>query len=378
MRTRMAAPASATAPWPELTTLRFDAAFAEHLRAFVAPFAQSLSWPELSLIPRERHPASLARTGASLARAVAQGQHLYLAKTPGQSLLRSTYALLRGERAARWYDLLCLNQVLDVRELAPAWSVRELDRFVDAGVLLRRDTVVMLPLTIVPWGARWYAGESLHLRENAALYGTRGVPLDPETHEQIRWFRRAYAGRRFRRFFESGTGSGIVTLELADLAAAREGGEYDARGLMFAQLNGALHDPSVRFVETDVLSGARGTYDLMHFAPWQPTESTLHLVLAYLEAVPQHLDPDGEAVVFVSHRGDARDDRVLTPISDTLDRLGLIAEQDVLNAYDHGESGVVGQSFLRVRRGRRAQPIMPLRTARWLAFEARRALRARR
>ena len=354
--------AAVQVPYPELLSVPLDEAFAEALRRFVAPLARSLSWPELSLIPRERHTSSIPRALLGLAGTLTRGEHPYLAKTAGQDLARAAHATLRGSQAARWFDFLCLNQAVDVRQLAPAWRPDELEPFVEAKVLLRRDGTVMLPVTVVPWGRRWYAAESLHLREHAAAYGTRGAPLDPETDVQIRWFRRTYSGRRFRRFFEAGTGTGVVTLELAELASQREGGEYDARGLAFARVNGALWDRDVRFVYTDVLSGAHGSYDLLHFAPWQPTESTLHLVLAYLDALPMHLAEDGEAVVFVSHQGEADDDAVLTPIADTLARHGLSADQDTLNAYDHGAAGVVAQSFLRIRRQTRARPITPLPT----------------
>lgn len=350
-------------PYPELLSVPLDEAFAEALRRFVAPFERVLSWPELSLIPRERQASSIPRALLGLAGTLARREHPYVAKTAGHDLARAAHATLRGSQAARWFDFLCLNQAIDVRQLAPLWRPEALEPFVEAKVLLRRDGTVMLPVTVVPWGHRWYAAESLHLRANAAEYGTRGAPLDPETDVQIRWFRRTYAGRRFRRFFEAGTGTGVVTLELAALASQREGGEYDARGLSFARVNGALWDRDVRFVYTDVLSGARGRYDLLHFAPWQPTESTLHLVLGYLDALPEHLDDDGEAVVFVSHHGEADDDAVLTPIAERLARHGLSADQDTLNAYDHGAAGVVAQSFLRIRRQRRPRPISLLPSA---------------
>lgn len=365
-----------TAPYPELTSIPLDRPLADGIAAFVAPLERGLSWRDASKIPRTARKLSRARAALAVAAAVFGGHHLYVSAVPGHHVARRTHAAIRGPRASRLYEFLCLNRTIDAQELSFAHDGRALDAFAASQAVIRRDDQLLLPVTLSPWGDRYYFTESLHLRENAHAYGSRGAPLDPETDVQIRWLRRTFAGRTFDRFLELGTGTGVVLLELAGIARHLEGGEFEHRSLGFAIMNGHRHAPAARFFWTDLFSGARGRYDLVHFAPWHPSESSLHLLLGFLDQLGDHLTPAGEAVMFVSHYGDARDDVVLTPLARKLAERGFVATQDVVHAFTDGAGRLAAQSFLHLRRGTAREVITTKPSPALAWFQARRAAAA--
>lgn len=349
-------------PYPELLDLRLDEAFVASLRRFLEPFERLVSWRALSKIPYLRREGGLARRARDLVALELAGQYGYLAKASTHDVALTLTALREGVSAVRIFDFLCMNYAVDERVLSFAYTPSALDAFVAEGVLLRRGSALMLPVTIVPFEDRWFIADSWHLKENRERYGVGGAPLDFESELQIRYLRSTFGTqRRFRRFLEIGTGTGIVMFNVRAFADQCEGGEYDPRNLAFARANHTLcPDANLRFFPTDLLSGATGEYDLITFSPWQPTDEYLDLPLRFVEQAAAHLAPDGQIVLFVSHERNDTADTVLGALSEKMAALGLCAEQDVVNTFGasrRGEAIVMGQSFLRIRwaEGRRSE-----------------------
>lgn len=364
--------------FPEIRDLRLDAPYLAALARLMALVAPHVSWPALSRIPRSRRTGSRLQQVRDLLDIELGNAHGFLATGTAHELSRKLGWIREGPRASRLFELLCANLAVDARELGFVLSEADLAALVEAGVLLRLGPAVMMTVSIVPYGERWYVGDAWHLKDNAEAYGMPGAPVGYDTWLQIEYLHRRLAERTVGRMLEVGPGLGIVLHELADVVEVREGAEFDARTLGFARANLALHqDHGARVFESDLLSGASGEYELIVFNPWQPSEAHFGLIERFLEQAAAHLAPQGAICLLLNTQRRGAEEPLRRPLSEVLARLGLVAERDVVHTFAttmaDGSPALRAQHFSWITRGRSVvgENITDTRTAAWAVLEGR-------
>lgn len=371
---------------PEVRDVRLDAPFVQSLRALVTRLEPHFAWREFTKIPRARVDGPPTRQLRDLIGIELLGRHGHLATSTSHELSRALSVWRNGLPAQRLFELLCLNLAIDERDLAFALSREEVESFVAARVLFRRGSTVMMPVSLLPYGDRWYIGESWHLKDNAELYGTQGAPVGYDTSLQIEYLKQRLGRRRLGRMLEVGPGTGIVLLEMGGFAESREGAEYDARTLAFAEANLRLHgDGGARVFASDLLSGASGRYDLVVFNPWQPSEDHFGLIARFLEQARDHLSDRGAISLLLNTRREGPREPLMESLSAKLAELGLEAERDIVHTFSvrtaDGSPALRAQHFSWITRAsgrsRAGANITDRRSLSWLMLEGRSRLGAR-
>ncbi len=326
------------------------------LERLVARVAPHVDWPAFSKIPRVARRGSPAQRMRDLASVELGTSHGFLGTGTSHEASRALALVRLGPRALRLFDLLCCNLAVDARDLDEVLPAEERSALVAEGVLIERGPAVMMTASVIPYGARWYVGDAWHLKDNAEVYGMLGAPVGYDTWLQIEYLRQRLAERPAARMLEVGPGLGIVLCELADLVEQREGAEYDARTLALARANLALHrDARAQVFASDLLSGASGTYDLIVFNPWQPSELYFSLIERFLEQAAARLSPTGAISLLLNTRREGRREPLMEQLSAVLARLGLVAERDVVQTFSttmpDGSAALRAQHFCWITRG---------------------------
>lgn len=365
---------------PEVRDVRLDAPFVHAVRDLVGRLEPHFSWREFTKIPRARVSGTPSRQLRDLVGIELLGHHGHLATSTAHELSRALSVWRSGLPAQRLFELLCLNLAVDERDLAFALSPQDVERFVAARVLFRRGATVMMPVSLLPYGDRWYIGESWHLKDNAELYGTQGAPVGYDTSLQIEYLKQRLGRRRLARMLEIGPGTGIVLLEMGGYAERREGAEYDARTLAFAEANLRLHgDDGASVFASDLLSGASGRYDLVVFNPWQPSEEHFGLIARFLEQARDHLAEQGAISLLLNTRREGPREPLMESLSAKLAELGLTAERDIVHTFSvrtaDGSPALRAQHFSWITqargRSRAGANITDRRSLSWLMLEGR-------
>jgi len=271
------------------------------------------------------------------------------------------------------FRLLCRNELVGEDELATIVGSQTVSEAVNSRILLRRNGNVLCTITLVPFGRQYYITEARRIDQERSRYGVSPVNLTYQTYLQVRYLRPRVAALRPKRILEVGCGAGVITVEMASSAAARDGIDVTRRCLTFAAANAMLRgDTGARFYESDLFSRVTDKYDLIMFCPWQPSEKFLELILAFLERAPDHLTADG--IIFLGIGTQYRPhDVVLEAIARLLQRQGRQAERRVIMSWFDGEGHVQSLSFLWIvgRNGNDAKPIRTVWDSAYSVFVAR-------
>jgi SAM-dependent methyltransferase len=284
-----------------------------------------------------------------------------------------------GQEAVVLYRFLCAGEEVTREELGGVLSAADLDDLQGAGLLLARGDRFLLAVRLVPYRDYCYVGPCHQLIKHRALYGVEPPCLGEQTHWQIVLLEQFLRRRRCARMLELGSGTGLVSLEMRPFVPQREGAEIAPLSLEYARANQELRgDGGVSFYQSDLFGSVSGTFDLVVFNPWQPSEGALPLIVRFLRELPEFLTTNGTALLLIdSLLAEGRDD-VLREVSEVLGEHSFMARRQVLAFYrsrrDARGGGVAAVSALWIMRGTGGR-IRPLRDLEWLKFSVRSLVR---
>jgi SAM-dependent methyltransferase len=299
------------------------------------------------------------------------------------SPLRDFYLHRLERRAGRQglllYRFLCAGAEVSQEELSGVLRPADIDEFREAGLLLARGDRLLLAVRLAPYRDYCYVAPSPQLTEHRDLYGIEPPYLWEPTHWQVLLLEQFLRRRRCTRMLELGSGIGVVSLEMRPFVPQREGAEISPLSLEYARANQELRgDDGVSFYQSDVFSSVSGQFDLIVFAPWQPTEFALPLPLRFLRQLPEFLTTDGTALLLLDSLLAQGRDEVLREVVAVLKEQSLMAQRQILAIYrdrrDARGEGVAAVSALWIQRGE-GGTVRPLRDLEWLQFSIRSRLR---
>ncbi len=201
-------------------------------------------------------------------------------------------------------------------------------------MFITRDGKLVLPVTLVPYKNYFYVSEALHVEANRLLYGIQPAHVGFHTHLQIVYLNQPLRNRQIDSMLEMGCGIGIVSLEMSDTVRHVEGVELYDRNLEFAFANKALrNNTSVQFHQSNLFRNVAGKFDLLVFAPWIPSESSLGLIKQFLQEAPSFLTQNGHIMLLLSSKCLNGRDPVLEEVTKILRQESLQARQDIMCSY---------------------------------------------
>jgi SAM-dependent methyltransferase len=376
---------AAVASYPELLRVQITPAFGRSVRELVSLLPKPIPWRRFARIPGVERQASGLRAIVDRWEAfVPNRRNLFLRASSVQRerLQRLENHGMRDE--ALLFRFLCLGELVPRASIDRLIGPANLDRFVDRGVLLKRDSQILLPVSLVPYDDAYHIAESRHVLTDRSTYDITPAFVGEGTDDLVRFLRRLVKRKRIGSMLDMGCGIGIATLAMQGLIPSREGAEIYERNLAFACANQALReDRNVRFYKSDLFSEVTGTFDLIVFNPWTPTRIYLDLVSKFLSQAPRFLKEGGEIVLFVSTASDRSEDPTLNTIDKILVEQSLVGTRYIGRSFfGHDNSrriSLFSASFLVIRaQGNSCHPGQRLRTglsAEALGFATRWVLR---
>jgi SAM-dependent methyltransferase len=321
---------------PNLAPLRtavISVDLADPLMAFVEKVARFVDWREFSMVPWRRSERSRMQYYRSLFTSRVSTSNRFLTTSPVQDYFLKRLSARVGVVGARLFRLMCLNELVDEATLAPVLTGRELAEFERDGVLIRHENDVTFAVSLIPYDDHYYVAESRHIMDAPQAYGVRPAHISPQTITQIDAYRRLLRHGQRRRMLEMGCGIGAVALELFDVASRREGVDIASRSIAFARINGLVRgDENAEFYESDLFASVTGTYDVIVFNPWQPSQEHIGLIERFIAELPTYLAAQGTALLWIGSTWNGRD-AVLDVIERALILAGLQSTYYVVSSY---------------------------------------------
>ena len=327
-----------------------DGSWVQSVRQLIHHLGPHVHWRDFGRVPGRRD-APGSRAVALAGAAFDDLPYAFLDQSARQGELIDELARRHGNGSALAFRLLCLSEFIDLPQLEQVLPRAAIDELTEAELLIRQGERVAAAIRFVPYGDGYYLTDSLRLGDNRLVDGIQPVYLNFETHEQVLFLKRMLEQRPAQRALEVGCGTGLVTLELRDHVAQREGIDLHGRSVAFAKVNATLRgDSTVRFYQSDLLKEVSGKFDLIVFNPFKFTLETLGFARDFFDQCFEHLNPHG-VVVLVFHAETLHGrDPVYREISRLLERSGRGATRTFFESALAAEGLVASVSFLAVER----------------------------
>lgn len=327
---------STAEPFEGIEALKLDGAFLANLGMLLEEAGRGggLRWREFGRVPGQRAQGGWRRQMVDVFKSRLARRYCFMEASPAHDRLLRGLRLRVPSHAGFWFEVLCRNAAVPIDELGRKLSEPTLDALLRHGFFARRGDLVRLPVTLVPYGDRYYLAEARHLVEHPQLYRTRPAHLSDQTHLHLEFARRFIARGGPVSLLDMGCGIGLACLELRPWCRRRVGAEISERNLMFARANAERRsDAEVVFVQSDLFANVSGRFDLITFNPWQPTEEHLPLVCRFLAESSAYLTDAGRIVLYVSSIAEAGGDHVMGQLAVTLREQGYVADRWLLRAW---------------------------------------------
>jgi protein-L-isoaspartate O-methyltransferase len=320
--------------YSEILHLRLDHTFLSILKEFISKVDHLISWEEFGRIPFSTSHSSPRIFLRDLYHACARKTYMYLSYSSTHSYLLQRLSKRACPKSRLLFSFLCLNQQIDKSELVGVIDPGDVTHYVEAGLFLRRDSKLMLPVTLVPYRNYYYLSEALHVGANRGLYNIQPAHIGVYTHLQVVYLKQRLKHRPIKSMLEMGCGIGVVSLEMSDTVPYIEGVELYDRNLEFARANQALrNNTSIRFHQSNLFYNVKSKYDLIVFAPWIPSEDSLELTKQFLQEAPSYLNENGRIMLLLSSQCVNGNDMVFDEVIKILRKQSLQASQDIICSY---------------------------------------------
>jgi SAM-dependent methyltransferase len=347
--------------YPELAALVPDEVRCDMAREFLNALGRALPWNRFGRVPVASSSPSLRRKARDVVRAVAAGEYVFLSPSPAHEYLLGRLGRDISPTAQQLFRFLCLSEAVSRDWLVGLVGPAMIDRCLSTQLMLQRGEVVVLSVALIPYGNRAYFAEPWFAINNRQQYAYSPVHIAALTHEHIGFLTRFLAGTVCERMLEMGSGIGIVSLELRPFARKRVGAELSSRSVAFAIANARFHnDSAATFVQSDLFAGVEGSFDLILFNPWTPSEQFIDLILRFIAELPPFLAENGRAVLFLNCRQEQGQDVVLERVAACLRQHALRAKRFVISSCFSG----AGRDEVS------AVSALCIRTTRWADAEA--------
>lgn len=226
----------------------------------------------------------------------------------------------QGEALSVCFDALFLNRSVRPESLTKHFGQELMDRALDSHFMREENGLLSAGFSFVPFGDyillrdryEMYQNNDVRNRRYRVVLGADALPFT----EFLRFY---FAGRRFDRALEVGSGSGIQMLVASEACDHCLAVDYNERAVRFTEINSALHgrhNIEARF--SDLYSNVDGEFDVILANPWfcELRTGGLEEVPGITEGLRSHLREDGVCLIALNSYVQGRSNPVLTFLKD--------------------------------------------------------------
>lgn len=307
---------------------------ADRLSTWTRGFANDLPWREFEGIPSRSSSGGWLAVQRDLWRIRLRKASPFWWRSPAHEPLLRRLETAHGRRAGLLYRFLCMGESIGRSEAAGTGILEALERGGASALFHQAADTFSCRLTLFPFRGGFYLGDARCLHDERERFGKSPAARPAQAALQLEALASLLGTAPVGRCLEIGSGIGLVTLHLRGLAERRIGVDINPRSLAFAELNRRLAaDPGARFCHSDLFGGVDGTFDLVVFNPWQPSESSLEVIERFLTQLESRLTAGGRALL-VTESGHRRGrDRVHESIATHLKASSLRSTRFVVRSY---------------------------------------------
>jgi len=217
-------------------------------------------------------------------------------------------------------DAMFLSHPVRSELLTKYFGQELVDRALECHFLREENGLVSAAFSFVP------VGDYILLRDNFEMYGNNNVHnrryrvwLGSESIPFAEFLRFFFAGRRFDRVLEVGSGTGIQALVASETSDRCVAVDYNERAVRFTAINSALQgrgNIEARF--SDLYSNVDGEFDVILANPWfcELRTGGLEEVPGIVDGLETHLRDGGYCLLTLNSYVRGRSNPVLTYLGD--------------------------------------------------------------
>jgi hypothetical protein len=362
-----------------LRSVKLDDDFLEATRSLVTRLGVTVDWIEFGKFPGGPEKKSSRRKTACVRRILGgRSRYRFMDTCTDRSADLLSISRSRGANSEVVFRLLCRSELVDEQDLDGILPVADINGLIARGVLVRCGQSLASAVRFVPYGKSFYLTDSLLLGHNRPVDGMQPVYLGFETHRQIQILRDLLHKGSVPRMLEVGCGTGIVTLELADLATDLHGVDNHNRSLLFAEVNQRLHSKNnARFYYSDLLYQVDGIFDLIVFNPFRPTHENLSFFQSFVEQSLGKLSSGGRILLVLHAETSGLDDSVYDAIAALLADRHCSVVRTFIQSGGISTSEVASVSILNITNSRKGKTsAWTTWNGEWFKWSARRIVAA--